>query len=90
MKSDVRGSRPAGALFEWNGEVYRPAQDSSGRYGYAISINRLTQLDHEQFREEQVSSILPNWNDRLLATHTIAIAGELTVVDCLIKRSRFS
>ena len=90
VKSDVRGSRPAGALFEWNGDVYRPAQDSSGRYGYAISINRITQLDHDQFREEQVSSILPNWNRDLLATHTIGIAGDLTVVDCLIKRSRWS
>ena len=90
VKSDVRGSRPAGALFEWNGEVYRPAQDSSGRYGYAISINRVMQLDHDQFREEQVSSILPNWSDNLLATHTISIAGDLTVVDCLRKRSRWS
>lgn len=89
VKSDVRGSRPAGALFEWNGEVYRPAQDSSGRYGYAISINRLTQLDDEGFSEEQVSSILPNWDKDLLATHTISIAGDLTVVDCLIKRSRW-
>jgi hypothetical protein len=89
VKSDVRGSRPAGALFEWNGEVYRPAQDSSGRYGYAISINRIVQLDEEQFREEQVSSILPNWDKDLLATHTISIAGDLTVVDCLIKRSRW-
>lgn len=88
VKSDVRGSRPAGALFEWNGEVYRPAQDSSGRYGYAISINRLKQLDDEQFSEEQVSSILPNWDKDLLATHTISLVDDLTVVDCLIKRSR--
>ncbi|HEX6047384.1 MAG TPA: hypothetical protein VFZ22_23035 [Pyrinomonadaceae bacterium] len=90
VKSDVRGSRPAGALFEWNEDVYRPAQDSSGRYGYAISINRLVQLDDEHFREEQVSSILPNWDNDLLATHTISIAGDLTVVDCLINRSRWS
>lgn len=90
VKSDVRGSRPAGALFEWNGDVYRPAQDSSGRYGYAISINRITQLDEEQFSEEQVSSIRPDWDKDLLATHTIGIAGDLTVVDCLIKRSRWS
>lgn len=90
VKSDVRGSRPAGALFEWNGDVYRPAQDSSGRYGYAISINRIVQLDEEQYREEQVSSILPNWDKDLLATHTISITGDLTVVDCLIKRSRWS
>ncbi|HEU4769879.1 MAG TPA: hypothetical protein VFS77_21115 [Pyrinomonadaceae bacterium] len=88
VKSDVRGSRPAGALFEWNGEVYRPAQDSSGRYGYAISINRLKQLDDEQFSEEHVSNILPNWDSDLLATHTISIAEDLTVVDCLVKRSR--
>ena len=89
VKSDVRGSRPAGGLFEWNGEVYRPAQDSSGRYGYAIQINRVRQLDHDHFQEEQVSSILPNWSDNLLATHTISIAEDLTVVDCLIKRSRY-
>ena len=89
VKSDVRGSRPAGALFEWNGEVYRPAQDSSGRYGYAISINRIAQLDHDRFSEEQVSNIFPNWSDDLVATHTISIAGDLTVVDCLRKRSRW-
>jgi hypothetical protein len=90
VKSDVRGSRPAGGLFNWNGELYRPAQNSSGRYGYAISINRITQLDHEEFREEQVSEILPNWDKKLLGTHTISIAGDLTVVDCLMKRSKWS
>ena len=90
VKSDVRGSRPAGGLFNWNEELYRPAQDSSGRYGYAISINRITQLDQHGFREEQVSSILPNWNKKLVATHTISIAGDLTVVDCLVRRARWS
>jgi len=90
VKSDVKGSRPAGGLFNWNGELYRPAQNSSGRYGYAISINRVTQLDQQGFREEQVSSILPNWNRKLVATHTISMAGDLTVVDCLVRRSRWS
>lgn len=90
VKSDVRGSRPAGKLFNWNGDLYRPAQDSSGRYGYAISINKVVQLDREGFREEQVSSILPNWNKDLLGTHTISISGDLTVVDCLVKRARWS
>ena len=90
VKSDVRGSRPAGPLFEWNGEVYRPAQNSSGRYGYATSINRITKLDREDFQEEEVSTILPNWKKDLLGTHTLSIAGDLTVVDCLMKRSRWS
>ena len=90
VKSDVRGSRPAGGLFNWNDELYRPAQNSSGRYGYAMSINRLTRLDRETFREEEVSTILPNWNKNLIGTHTISIAGDLTVIDCLVKRSRWS
>ena len=88
VKSDVRGSRPAGALFEWNGVVYRPAQDSSGRYGYAISINRITQLDAEGFREEEVSKIFPNWRKDLIGTHTLATADDLTVIDCLMRRRR--
>ena len=76
--------------FYWNGELYRPAQDSSGRYGYAISINKITKLDREEFCEEQVGSILPNWRSDLVATHTLSIAGDLTVVDCLVKRRRWS
>ena len=90
VKSDVRSSRPAGGLFNWNGELYRPAQDSSGRYGYAVTINRVVQLDDNEYREEQVSQILPNWDKRLLGTHTLSIAGDLTVIDCLVKRSRWA
>jgi hypothetical protein len=89
VKSDVRGSRPAGKLFEWNGDLYRPAQDSSGLYGYAISINRVTRLDWDAFREEQVSNIFPNWDKKLIGTHTISIAEDLTVIDCLIKRAKW-
>jgi hypothetical protein len=88
VKSDVRGSRPAGKLFQWNGDVYRPAQDSSGRYGYAVSINKIIQLDDEHFREEEVSKILPNWRKDLIGTHTITTSDDLTVIDCLIRRRR--
>jgi len=90
VKSDVRGSRPAGGLFNWHDDLYRPAQNSSGRYGYGMSINKITRLDTETYREEEVSTILPNWNKNLLGTHTISIAGDLTVIDCLVKRSRWS
>ncbi len=89
VKSDVRGSRPAGKLFNLNSDLYRPAQNSSGRYGYGMSINRIAQLDHNGFREEEVSSVLPNWRKDLLGTHTISIADDLTVIDCLVRRSRW-
>src|SRR4029077_830232 len=45
VKTDARSSRPAGRLFRQNGELYRPAQNSSGRYGYALSLNRVVELD---------------------------------------------
>ena len=90
VKSDVRGSRPAGPLFNWHNELYRPAQNSSGRYGYGMSLNKITRLDTEAFKEEEVSTILPHWNKNLLGTHTISIAGDLTVIDCLVKRSKWS
>ena len=88
VKSDVRSSRPAGKLFNWDGDLYRPSQDSSGRYGYAVTINKIIQLDAENFREEEVSKILPNWRKDLLGTHTLSIADDLTVSDCLMSRRR--
>ena len=89
VKSDVRGSRPAGKLFSVNGDLYRPAQNSSGRYGYGMSINRIIKIDLDGYREEEVSAVLPNWHQDLIGTHTLSIADDLTVIDCLVKRSRW-
>lgn len=86
VKSDVRGSRPAGKLFRWGDELYRPAQDCSRRYGYAISLNRVVRLSTEEYEEEEVSKILPEWDRRIIGTHTLNSVGDLTVVDCLLRR----
>ena len=45
IQSDVRSARPAGNIFSWKGAQYRPAQDSSARYGHSIVLNRITRLD---------------------------------------------
>jgi hypothetical protein len=57
VKSDVRSARPARRLFESRGEVLRPAQDCSVRYGYALSIQRITRLDTKEYREEEVARV---------------------------------
>jgi len=88
VKSDVRSARSAGRLFYWNGDLYRPAQDCSKRYGYAISINKIISLDPFQFSEVEVARILPNWDKNLLATHTLNSSDDLTVIDCLFRRAR--
>jgi len=88
VKSDVRSSRPAGSLFEWRGSLCRPAQDCSRRYGYAISVNRILRIDTEEYKEVEVSRILPGWDSSVLGVHTLNMFDGFTMMDCLRMRSR--
>jgi hypothetical protein len=88
VKSDARSARPAGRLFRWNGDLYRPAQDCSKGYGHAVSLNRVVRLDAEEYREEEVWKILPRWRNDVVGTHTLNREQNLTVVDCLVRRRR--
>ncbi len=86
--SDVRSSRPAGRFFERDGRLFRPSQDSSRLYGYALTLNEVTALDEERFEERPWSRIEPNWHPRVMGVHTLSFAGRLTVVDAFYRRSR--
>ncbi|MGI9261120.1 MAG: glucosamine inositolphosphorylceramide transferase family protein [Woeseiaceae bacterium] len=86
---DLRFARPAGAFFEQDGHLYRPAQDCSERYGYALSIQRVLQLDLECYTEEAVNQIMPDWADDIGGTHTINQADGLTVYDCYARRRQY-
>ena len=86
--SDVARARPAGAIRSHAGRLYRPSQDCSVRYGYAIRINEITALSTEEYEETEVACIKPDWNRRVLATHTLAHEPGLTVVDALLLRSK--
>jgi len=88
VKSDVRNSRPAGRLFYWKGDLYRPAQDSSRCYGYGMRLNKVVQLTPTEFREEEVSQVLPQWRKDLRGTHTLNICDDLTIIDCLVHRRK--
>jgi hypothetical protein len=90
VKSDVRSARPAGRLFQRGGQWYRPSQDCSVRYGYGISINRITRLTPTEYEEVVVQHIAPDWAHNLIATHTLNAAGRLTVVDGMRHRRRWS
>jgi methionyl-tRNA formyltransferase len=90
VKSDVRSARPAGRLFWWHGELYRPSQDCSGLYGSAIVFNRVTRLTPTEFAETAVSRLEPRWAPNLLGAHTINAAEGITVTDVLLRRPRFA
>lgn len=88
--SDIRNSRPAGGIMEKNGRLIRPAQDCSVRYGYGISFNTILTINHNDYVEEKNDALLPSWNPKIVATHTINTLGNLTVIDACIKRSIYS
>ncbi|HKV33903.1 MAG TPA: hypothetical protein VJP89_06275 [Pyrinomonadaceae bacterium] len=88
VKSDVRNSRPAGRLFYWNGDLCRPAQDSSQRYGYGMTINRIARLNTGEYVEQEVAKVLPQWRRDLRGTHTLNMCEDLTIIDCLVHRRR--
>jgi hypothetical protein len=88
IKSDVRSARPAGRVFESQGQYYRPAQDCSRRYGYAVSINHILQLSPDTYEEVEVERIAPNGSLGVAGVHTFNTAGNMTVIDCLMQRNR--
>lgn len=86
--SDVKSARSAGALFFYNGKLYRPSQDCSYRYGYSIVVNEVVALNEKEYKETKVSTVLPNWEPGVFGTHTLSFSQDLTVIDALIKRKK--
>jgi hypothetical protein len=82
VKTDIRSARPAGTPFVHDGQLYRPAQDCSRRYGWRIALNRVTRLTPAEFSEELVGTIDPPEHGPLPAgRHTISAVGNLTLID---------
>lgn len=87
--SDVRSSRPAGRVFEYNGNLYRPSQDCSQHYGFSTKFNKIIKLDEKNYSEKVTEFMSPDWSDEVISTHTFNHAGKLTVIDAQIKRSKY-
>jgi hypothetical protein len=83
VSTSVRSCRSAGHLFWREGKLYRPTQDCSVRYGYAIVLNEIVTLNAREFEERAVKRVLPDWMPGLLGTHTWNESGETQVIDGL-------
>ena len=84
---NIHYARPAGTIFLQDSDLIRPSQDSSRRYGYALKFNRITTLSETDYAEVPQASFTPRGSG-YLATHTFSQAGDLTVVDAVLRRSR--
>jgi hypothetical protein len=78
-------ARPAGALFMHEGALYRPAQDCKVHYGRAIVLQRVEELTPEVYREATAQCIEPDWDPRIVGTHTLNHEGDLTVMDVRLR-----
>ena len=81
VSTTVRNCRSAGQLFWRSGRLFRPTQDCSVRYGYAIAVNEVTKLTPFEFEEHPVSYIPPSWSPDLLGTHTWNESSAFQVID---------
>lgn len=84
---DIGSARPAGRIFAQAGLLIRPSQDSTRRYGHALKFNRITRLDEHSYSEELVATFAPRGGS-IKATHTFNQAGDLTVIDAVIRRTK--
>jgi len=87
--SDASKARPAGQFFNWNDQVYRPSQDCAGSYGAGLNINRICQLDPDTYQEVTEQVCRPDWDQDLIALHTLNFNPQIAVADALRKLSRY-
>ena len=86
--SDCKSSRPAGKIFLEGNRIYRPSQNCSVRYGYGFNINEIIRLDDEHYEEKIVSAVQPNWDKKIIGTHTFNRVENLHVIDAIYRRPR--
>jgi glycosyltransferase involved in cell wall biosynthesis len=82
VKVDIRGARMAGAWFEHEGQLYRPAQDCLRAYGAGLVIQRVLHCSPTRYEEEEVRRIAPDPKGACPdGMHTLSAWGEHTLVD---------
>jgi hypothetical protein len=79
--SDVRRSRPAGALFYDEGRLIRPSQDCGKAYGYALVFSEVLTLNETEYEERQIARLNPEVVPGCVGTHTYNRTEQFEVVD---------
>jgi hypothetical protein len=86
--ADARRARPAGRIFWHKGNMYRPAQDCSERYGGRITMNRIVELNESRYEEVVDGQIFCDQDSRLTAVHTVNGVGNTTILDAVVRWPR--
>jgi hypothetical protein len=67
---DCRKARNGGAIFKYEHEYYRPSQiNTHGVYGKGLHISKIKKLTLEEFEDEPVIAVEPNFIKGLIGMH---------------------
>jgi len=84
---DCRRARNAGALFRYKGDLYRPSQcNIDGIYGRGLNINKVKKLSIDEYIEEPVLTIMPDFQKHLSGIHHMHQANDCFVFDAAYKK----
>lgn len=87
VADEARG-RPAGRVIARHGKIFRPSQDCTKMYGYGFDLNEVLLVSETDYLEEEAVSVRPDWDRSVIATHTYAREGHLTVIDAFMRKPR--
>lgn len=82
VKTDIRSARPAGNIFEYQGSLIRPSQDSSKTYGGRIVLNKICELTPFEFKERPIKFIEANQKSTFnKGLHTLSLSDKIIFLD---------
>ncbi|TXH69279.1 MAG: hypothetical protein E6Q83_11050 [Thiothrix sp.] len=82
-------ARPAGALFESNGVIYRPSQNCAGSYGRGLNLNAIIEWNEHTYKEKTVAQYIPQGKASLQGMHTFSYLGNTVISDGIYTRKRW-
>lgn len=85
VKRGLDGTRSAGNFIEVDGIYYRPTQNCAIEYGQSIAINKVIELNENNYAEESYMTIRINTKNKnnygLETIHTINVMDNIILVD---------
>ena len=81
VKSDLTGSRMAGAFWRHKGRLFRPAQDCNGGFGKGILVYEITDLSVHGYKEQLIECFYPSDPYYNAGIHTLNYHQDIGVID---------
>ena len=73
-----------GGLIIENDNIYRVQQRQGfDFYGEALGVAKITLLNDDEYEEEKIFQVEPNFFDNIEGTHTLNYKSGLLVLDCV-------